>query len=210
MFSRFSSHDAATKSQLPSSVFPTQLTFLAFWLCWGQPQRSSRPTSKPSRPAVQRLCSAGSPQTSARTSPPATGGVPPIDAAEEFWGFTNGGVHSMIEAARRYADAIADTCDKYNIDGFDMGHRVHRCTLIGGRYRDTQGTERVPRQLRKRFDESGRMLVIDIPGGVGWLPCYDYLDDDVVESVDYICWQIIRTRPRRTRPVLQLSQILQA
>ena len=49
-------------------------------------------------------------------------------------------------------------------------------------------------------------------GGVGWLHYYDYLDDDVVESVDYICcWREQRELGRRARPgCFGFSQILQA
>ena len=38
---------------------------------------------------------------------------------EAFWGFDPKDEQSCIEAAKKYALAIVDTCNKYNIDGFD-------------------------------------------------------------------------------------------
>ena len=163
MFGWFGSWTAAAKSNSLIGL-PDSTDFVSLWLCWGNLNEAQQADLKSfPGPAVQRLCSAGSPQTSARTSPPATAVCLPIEAAEEFWGFTNGDVPSMIEAARKYADAIADTCDKYNIDGFDMDIESTGTLSLWAVQRHARYRNEFLRQLRKRFDESGRMLVIDIP-----------------------------------------------
>ena len=41
----------------------------------------------------------------------------------------------------------------------------------------------------KRFEPEGRWLVIDIPGGTGWLSYYDIIEEDVLKNTKYICWQ---------------------
>lgn len=92
-----------------------------------------------------------------------------------------------IAAAQKYADAIADTCEKYNIDGFDADIE-NRGTLIGSGNNTIVFNEFL-RRLLDRFEPEGRWLVLDIPGGVSWLSFYDYLDEDVLTRTKYICWQ---------------------
>jgi len=133
---------------------------------------------------------------------PGYSGVPPLSAAKEFWGFVQTSdvnpetgnnytkeeaIASQIRAARKYADAIADTCEKYNIDGFDMDIEATGTLIMRGDYAVVHNE--FLRRLKERFEPAGRMLVIDIPGGGVWLGYYDQLEDDVVEMVDYICWQ---------------------
>lgn len=185
MFGWFGSWTASSKSNSLVGL-PDSTDFVSLWLTWGPltPEQQADLKAFQSRGSRAVLCWLAT--NIGENITPGYSGVPPLSAAEEYWGFTEGNVPSMVEAAKKYADAIADTCDKYDIDGFDMDIESNG-TLIYSR--DTTVCNEFLRQLRKRFDESGRMLVIDIPGGVGWLSFYGDLAQDVVESVDYICWQ---------------------
>lgn len=107
-----------------------------------------------------------------------------INAA--YWGYAAGTDSSYIAAAEKYAQAIADSCEKYNVDGFDIDLELTG-NLIDMNKRERLNT--FMRVLRREFDKKGRLLVADIPGGIGWLRYYDILDDDVVKSLDYIIWQ---------------------
>ena len=96
-------------------------------------------------------------------------------------------LESHIAAAQRYADAIADSCEKYNIDGFDADIEGTG-TLIQYGERAVVFNEFL-RRLADRFEPEGRWLVLDIPGGTGWLSYYDIIENDVLERTKYICWQ---------------------
>lgn len=187
MFGWFGSWTGSSKANSLVGL-PDSTDFVSLWLTWGPltPAQQTDLQAFQARGSKAVMCWLAT--NIGENITPGYSGVPPIEAAEEFWGFTDGDIPSMIEAAKKYADAIADTCDKYNIDGFDMDIESQG-TLIKGGSESRQIQNEFLRQLRSRFDESGRMLVIDIPGGTGWLHYYDYLDADVVESVDYICWQ---------------------
>lgn len=104
----------------------------------------------------------------------------------KFWGIDPSNEDTYIEAAKKYALAIVDTCRKYNIDGFDADIESVG-TLINPAHPERFNT--FMRTLRAEFDKDGKMLIADIPGGKGWLDYYDLLADDVVESLDYIIWQ---------------------
>ena len=119
-----------------------------------------------------------------------------VDQLEEFWEYDRNDVNSRIEAAKKYAYAIVDTCDKYNIDGFDFDMEDE------GTLSDSNNPEVVNtflRTLREEFDKRGKMLCVDIPGAfrgeVGsssdpmFFRFFKMLDDDVLENVDYIIWQ---------------------
>lgn len=168
---------------------PDSTDFVSLWLTWGPLTPAQQTDLKAFQARGSRAVLCWLATNIGENITPGYSGVPPIEAAQEFWGFTNGDIPSMIEAAKKYANAIADTCDKYNVDGFDMDIESHGTLIYGSGTEQRKVQNEFLRQLRKRFDESGRMLVIDIPGGTGWLSYYDELDDDVVESVDYICWQ---------------------
>lgn len=188
MFGWFGSWTAGAKGNSLVGL-PDSTDFVSLWLTWGPltPAQQADLKAFQARGSKAVLCWLAT--NIGENITPGYSGVPPLSAAEEIWGFTNGDVPSMIEAAKRYADAIADTCDKYNVDGFDMDIEAHGTLIYGSGEEARKVHNEFLRQLRKRFDETGRMLVIDIPGGTGWLSYYDELDDDVVESVDYICWQ---------------------
>lgn len=187
MFGWFGSWSAASMSNKLIGL-PDSVDFVSLWLTWGPLSEAQQADLKAFQARGSRAVLCWLATNIGENITPGYSGVPPISAAEEFWGFTNGDVPSMIEAAKKYADAIADTCDKYNIDGFDMDIEATGTLIMGGQ-ETRQVQNEFLRQLRKRFDEKGRMLVIDIPGGASWLRYYDYLDEDVVQSVDYICWQ---------------------
>ena len=94
---------------------------------------------------------------------------------------------SHIAAAEKYADAIADTCAKYNIDGFDADLEDWGTLIRSGE--DSIVLNSFFRRLIQRFEPEDRWLVIDIPGGTGWLGFYDIVSADVLQKAKYICWQ---------------------
>lgn len=187
MFGWFGSWNAASKSNSLMGL-PDSTDFVSLWLCFGNLTPAQQADLKAFQARGSRAVLCWLATNIGENITPGYDLVPPLSAAEEFWGFTQGDIPSMIEAAKKYADAIADTCDKYNIDGFDMDIESTGTLIMGGQ-ESRQVQNEFLRQLRKRFDESGRMLVIDIPGGASWLHYYGCLDNDVVQSVDYICWQ---------------------
>lgn len=92
-----------------------------------------------------------------------------------------------MEAAKKYALAIVDTCNKYNIDGFDYDIEDSGSLMNGRNEAEVPNT--FMRTLREEFNKTGKMLVADIPGGAGWLGYYSYLANDVIEGLDYLVWQ---------------------
>ncbi|MCM1292469.1 MAG: glycoside hydrolase family 18 [Bacteroides sp.] len=185
MFGWFGSWTGTAKANSLVGL-PDSTDFVSLWLQWGPLTDAQQQDLKAFQDRGSRAVLCWLATNIGENITPGYSGVPPIEAAQEYWGFTNGDVPSMIEAAKKYADAIADTCDKYNIDGFDMDIEATGTLIYAS---DNSVMNEFLRQLRKRFDEKGRMLVLDIPGGTGWLGYYDRLDNDVLESVDYICWQ---------------------
>lgn len=112
---------------------------------------------------------------------------PGVDRAE-FWGYNTRDEESMMDAVRRYALAIADTCRKYDIGGFDVDSEGTG-TLMGYSEPSRTRINYFMRVLREEFDKDGRMLCIDIPSATSWGPYYTMYDPDVLESVDYVMWQ---------------------
>lgn len=185
-----------TLQQNSLTGLPDSTDFVSLWLTWGPltPEQQADLKAFQARGSRAVLCWLAT--NIGENITPGYSGVPPLAAAEEFWGFTDGDLESMCAAARKYADAIADTCEKYGINGFDMDIEAHG-TLIHSKSSSNmnQVQNEFLRQLRKRFNKPDDLLVIDIPGGASWLGYYDELDDDVVESVDYICWQTYELGP---------------
>lgn len=186
MFGWFGSWSTGTKGNQLIGL-PDSVDFVSLWLCFGNLTEAQQADLKAFQARGSKAVLCWLATNIGENITPGFSGVPPTEDAQEIWGFTLNDSASMCDAAIRYANAIADTCDKYNIDGFDMDIEAHGTLIRSKNQAYVQNA--FLRQLRKRFDESGRMLVIDIPGGAGWLGYYDELDDDVVESVDYICWQ---------------------
>ena len=104
----------------------------------------------------------------------------------KFWGFEDGTQESKLAATERFAIALADTCRKYDIDGYDydMEAMGDLCTSS-----DTSLINTFFRTLIREFKKDGHHLNIDIPGGTGWLHYYDMISDDIVRDVQYFIWQ---------------------
>jgi len=113
-------------------------------------------------------------------------GIPRIEvydeSAPEFAAYKD----SLIAAAEKYAMAIVDTIRKYDVDGFDYDIEDWGDLMSYG-MRDVPNA--FMRKLYSEFQKDGRWLVADIPGGKGWLQFYDVLDNDVLESLQYLVWQ---------------------
>ena len=86
-------------------------------------------------------------------------------------------LQANIEAAKKYALAIVDTCNKYNIDGFDYDIEDWG-TLMNSSMPSVPNA--FMKTLREEFDKTGKMLVADIPGGAGWLSFYEVLSEETV------------------------------
>lgn len=104
----------------------------------------------------------------------------------KFWGFEDGTRESKFEATVKFAKALADTCSKYDIDGYDYDMEAlgDLCT-----HSDTSLINTFFRTLIEEFAKEGRHLNIDIPGGTSWLSYYDMISDDVVKNTQYFIWQ---------------------
>lgn len=115
-----------------------------------------------------------------------TGLTPAGENTEEFWGINPDDETSYIAAAQKYALAIVDSCNKYNVDGFDYDVEDWGSLL------SKEHPERVNafmRTLREEFDKTGKLLIIDIPGQTTALGYYNIFETDVIQSLDYIIWQ---------------------
>lgn len=102
----------------------------------------------------------------------------------KFWGYEDGTEESYIKASVKYAKAIADSCEKYNVDGFDIDLELTG-SLINFSHPERLDTFMMT--LRHEFDKKGRMLVADIPAG--WNNYYTILTPRVIRNLDYIIWQ---------------------
>ncbi len=183
---------------------PDSTDFVSLWLTWGPltPDQQADLKAFQNRGSRAVLCWLAT--NIGENITPGYSGVPPIEAAKEFWGFVQTtdinpetgtyytqeeALATQIEAAKKYADAIADTCDKYGVNGFDMDIEAHGTLIQSTANGGNQVQNEFLRHLRKRFNKPTDLLVIDIPGGSSWLGYYNELEQDVVEMVDYICWQ---------------------
>lgn len=113
----------------------------------------------------------------------------------KFWGFEDGTRESKLEATVKFAKALADTCRKYDIDGYDydMEATGDLCT-----WSDTSLINTFFRTLITEFAKDGHHLNLDIPAGSGWLSTYyTMISNDVLENVQYIMWQSYEQGPRQ-------------
>ena len=162
---------------------PDSTDFVSLWLCWGNLTVEQQADLKDFQAKGSRavLC-----WRAGDIGDNLTPGGNDDAVKEAFWGFDPKDEQSCIEAAKKYALAIVDTCNKYNIDGFDYDIEDWG-TLMNS------GMPSVPnafmKTLREEFDKTGKMLVADIPGGAGWLSFYEVLSEETVLSLDYIAWQ---------------------
>ena len=213
MFGWFGSWSAGNISNKLIGL-PDSTDFVSLWLCYGNLSEAQQADLKAFQERGSRAVLCWLNTNIGENITPGVNGVPNKDDAFKYWGYipTNGydepqfdangepildengeqvTVHheytleSHIAAAEKYAEAIADTCEKYNIDGFDADLEAHG-TLITY---DGVVLNAFFRKLIERFEPAGRWLVLDIPGGTGWLSYYDIVDEDVLQKVKYICWQ---------------------
>lgn len=213
MFGWFGSWSAGNISNKLIGL-PDSTDFVSLWLCYGNLSEAQQADLKAFQERGSRAVLCWLNTNIGENITPGVNGIPNKDDAFKYWGYipTNGydepqfdangepildengeqvTVHheytleSHIAAAEKYAEAIADTCEKYNIDGFDADLEAHG-TLITY---DGVVLNAFFRKLIERFEPAGRWLVLDIPGGTGWLSYYDIVDEDVLKKVKYICWQ---------------------
>ena len=89
--------------------------------------------------------------------------TPSDKTAEEFWGFSSDDEASKIAAIEKYANAICDTIEFYNYDGFDFDYEPnygHSGNIAG----DEEAEKVFVNALAKRIGPksgSNKMLVID-------------------------------------------------
>lgn len=85
---------------------------------------------------------------------------------KQYW-ITEKGGGDEVKAAVAYAEAICDTIDKYNFDGFDIDYEPgygHRGTLADNQEISPSGNKKMQafiETLYKRLNPKGRMLVVD-------------------------------------------------
>lgn len=213
MFGWFGSWSAGNISNKLIGL-PDSTDFVSLWLCYGNLSEAQQADLKAFQERGSRAVLCWLNTNIGENITPGVNGIPNKDDAFKYWGYipTNGydepqfdangepildengeqvtihheyTLESHIAAAEKYAEAIADTCEKYNIDGFDADLEAHG-TLITY---DGVVLNAFFRKLIERFEPAGRWLVLDIPGGTGWLGYYDIVDEDVLKKVKYICWQ---------------------
>lgn len=213
MFGWFGSWSAGNISNKLIGL-PDSTDFVSLWLCYGNLNEAQQADLKAFQERGSRAVLCWLNTNIGENITPGVSGIPNRDEAFKHWGYipqngynepqldANGDpildeegnptyvfheytLESHIAAAEKYAEAIADTCEKYNIDGFDADLESTG-TLITG---DGVVLNAFFRKLIERFEPAGRWLVLDIPGGIGWLNYYDIVDEDVLEKVKYICWQ---------------------
>ena len=158
---------------------PDSVDYVGLWLCWG----NLTPEQQADLDAFHARGSRTVMSWTARNI--GENLTPEGFTPEEYWGFDET-EESRIEAVKKYAQAIVDTCTKYRIGGFDLDMEATG-TLMNFSQRNV--CNEFLRYLRAKFDEQGKWLCVDIPGGASWLGYYDLLDDDVVLSLNYIMWQ---------------------
>jgi len=213
MFGWFGSWSAGNISNKLIGL-PDSTDFVSLWLCYGNLNETQQADLKAFQERGSRAVLCWLNTNIGENITPGVSGIPNADDAFKYWGYiprngydepqfdANGNpvldangeqvtIHheysqeSHIAAAEKYAEAIADTCAKYNIDGFDADLESYG-TLITS---DGVVLNAFFRKLIERFEPENRWLVLDIPGGIGWLSFYDIVDEDVLEKAKYICWQ---------------------
>ena len=110
----------------------------------------------------------------------------------KFWGFEDGSRESKLDATVKFAKALADTCRKYNIDGYDYDMEALGDLCTGS---DTSLINTFFRTLITEFAKDGKYLNIDIPGGTSWLSYYVMVADDVLRDIKYLIWQTYELGP---------------
>lgn len=100
------------------------------------------------------------------------------DAVKDFWGWVDGDDEAIKAAIGKYADAICDTIDKYDYDGFDIDYEPHYGSPgnIAGGYGHVNRMDIFVKAMRDRLGPD-RLLVVDgepqsMPAETG--PLFDY------------------------------------
>ena len=215
MFGWFGSWSAGNISNKLVGL-PDSTDFVSLWLCYGNLNEAQQEDLKAFQDRGSRAVLCWLNTNIGENITPGVNGIPNSQDAFKYWGYipTNGitapqyddklnvakdangdtiwvdyeyTLESHIAAAEKYAEAIADTCEKYNIDGFDADLESWGTLIRSGE--DKVVLNSFFRKLIERFEPQNRWLVLDIPGGTGWLGFYDIVDADVLEKTKYICWQ---------------------
>lgn len=215
MFGWFGSWSAGNISNKLIGL-PDSTDFVSLWLCYGNLNEAQQADLKAFQERGSKAVLCWLSTNIGENITPGVNGIPNKDEAFKYWGYVpyngydepqfdaNGNpvldengdqvtihheytLESHIAAAEKYADAIADTCAKYNIDGFDADIEATGSLIQYGE--NAVVFNAFLRRLADRFEPEGRWLVLDIPGGTGWLSYYDIIENDVLERTKYICWQ---------------------
>ena len=215
MFGWFGSWSAGNISNKLIGL-PDSTDFVSLWLCYGNLNEAQQADLKAFQERGSKAVLCWLSTNIGENITPGVNGIPNKDEAFKYWGYVpyngydepqfdaNGepildeegnqtyvfheySLEKHIEAAERYADAIADTCAKYNIDGFDADIEATGSLIQYGE--NAVVFNAFLRRLADRFEPEDRWLVLDIPGGTGWLSYYDIIENDVLERTKYICWQ---------------------
>ena len=147
MFGWFGSWSAGNISNKLIGL-PDSTDFVSLWLCYGNLNEAQQADLKAFQERGSRAVLCWLSTNIGENITPGVNGIPNAQDAFKYWGYipTNGitapqyddnlnaaldangdtiwvdyeySLDSHIAAAQKYADAIADTCAKYNIDGFD-------------------------------------------------------------------------------------------
>lgn len=169
--------------QYALSALPDSVDFVSLWLCWGNltPAQQEDLKEFQARGSKALFC-----WRAGDIGDNLTPGGNDSQLKKEFWGIEEGNLDSYVEAAKKYALAIVDSCNKYNVDGFDYDIE-DQGTLMD--FNNPVIPNTFLRTLREEFNKTGKMLVVDIPGDTWWLSYYRVLENDVIESLDHIIWQ---------------------
>lgn len=165
---------------------PDSVDVISLWGCWQNPT----PEKRAELEYVQRvkglramMCfivsNVGSGLTPKMPKDKADAGMSEAEWRYEFWGYNPNDEESTCKAAEKYANAICDTIDKYNYDGFDYDYEPHYGGA-GDISRRPVVEKAFVSALAKRLGPlsgSGKLLAIDgepqsIPSELG--PCFDY------------------------------------
>lgn len=89
--------------------------------------------------------------------------TPEGENAEAYWGWVDGDKEAIYSAIDRYANAICDTIDKYDYDGFDIDYEPnygHRGKLSGSDEYMLRFIETLSKRVGTKSG-TGRLLVLD-------------------------------------------------
>ena len=174
---------AGTTPQNSLCGLPDSVDYVGLWLCWGN-------VTPEQQADLDAFHARGSHTVMSWTARNIGENLTPEGyTPEEYWGFSTDrdSLDTRIAAVKRYAQAIVDTCTKYRIGGFDLDMEAQG-TLMNSR--EPEVVNEFLRYLRTEFDKQGKWLCVDIPGGQSWAAIYyAMLDDDVLQSLNYIMWQ---------------------